>query len=397
MRKKAVLLVGALAVTVLMGPASADHQQQSLLFTGSISGHVSNAEGNGVADICVSAYASSFYAYSSADLNGDYLLTDLPPDHYRVEFYDCNYERAYMTEWYNDKASYEAADPISVGLNEAVTGIDATLVEGGRISGVVTNTSGDPVTNACIDVVDNDYNYIGYRYTDNLGKYEIGGLTSGDYKVSFYCAYPYDAEWYNDKPSFETADAVQVVIGATTTAIDAVLSGEAPPPPPPLPSIDLAVTDITFESVPVTTDYGDIGYTGWQRKVDVSIANLSGADGGSASLTVEACAVGGGCRTIGSTNVGINANSQTQESFYWDGAGSFGDVEVRATIRPRCYYETDWSNNSRVRRHYVIVGGTGFGYDLTPDDGSSEEEYAYACLIAVKKEVPPPSPSPLPL
>ena len=59
------------------------------------------------------------------------------------------------------------------------------------------------------------------------GKYRIGGLRTGDYRVRFTDCVPdgvnYVAEYYDDVAAYEDANLVPVRVGRTKSRIDAVL------------------------------------------------------------------------------------------------------------------------------------------------------------------------------
>ena len=75
-------------------------------------------------------------------------------------------------------------------------------------------------------------------YTDSAGYYRITGLRAGSYTARFSRS-GYLTEYFDDQPSAETATAIEVVSGETTSSVDAVL---APPPPPGTGSIGGTVT-----------------------------------------------------------------------------------------------------------------------------------------------------------
>ena len=68
----------------------------------------------------------------------------------------------------------------------------------------------------------------GCEFTDFEGEYEIENLVADSYKVEFQGSeYIYEGgyftQWYNGKPSFETANSVAVTEGNTTPGINAAM------------------------------------------------------------------------------------------------------------------------------------------------------------------------------
>ena len=99
----------------------------------------------------------------------------------------------------------------------------------GSISGNVTDESTNPLEDICVgawEAGSGDFAGGGYTYTDANGDYEIDSLPSGDYKVGFYDCGSNNVlgEYYDDKPDFDSADAVRVTAGQTRANTDAVLA-----------------------------------------------------------------------------------------------------------------------------------------------------------------------------
>jgi len=93
---------------------------------GSISGRVTDAAGQPVAWLMVSAsYSDTFgtRALSSTNSNGEYTLCGLGTGSYKVHF-EANGE---LDEWYNNKPDFESADSIAVTSPNNTAGIDAVL------------------------------------------------------------------------------------------------------------------------------------------------------------------------------------------------------------------------------------------------------------------------------
>lgn len=354
---------------------------------GSISGTVTDASGNPLARICVTVLGGEsldfygFYSESNTTTgeDGTYRVADVDPGTYKVRFSEGCYfvgviaseagvspsprpgpspspVVGYITEWYDDKPDFESADPVEVHGGADTPHIDAALTVGGKITGKVTNAAGEPLGSICVGAYSDFYYTEGYGYTGGDGAYRIVGLRTGGYKVEFRdCSYPplYLDEWYNDKANFNLADPVGVTVTVETPNIDAVLA--------PAPVIDLAVTGLSVENVPIQTDYGQAGYTGWVRRVHVEVSNLGEAVPEYASVGASACTTtDGGCRQLGWIDVRVGVGGKAAYTFEWNGFGQVGDATVEASVY--AFRDRHPENNSRRVSHYVIVGGTGFGF-----------------------------------
>ncbi|MCP4214431.1 MAG: hypothetical protein GY765_07225, partial [bacterium] len=194
---------------------------------GTLGGRVTDDQGVGVPDIAVNVYDRDYNYLSSVitDAAGSYSLSGLPGVDCKI-FFSTDGNRAFLGEWYNDKADFDSADFISIALGGTTVLSDAVLVRGGIINGRVVNEQGRGIPDISVTAFDSAYYYRGYAYTDANGYYTMPGLKGGMVKVYFdaYAAGNYQSEWYDNKASFETADFVSVNAGASTVVPDAVLS-----------------------------------------------------------------------------------------------------------------------------------------------------------------------------
>jgi hypothetical protein len=177
---------------------------------------------------------------------GEYEL-ELPPDEYVVEFYTGGSPTTgrYVTEYYEDAASIEDADPVTVTDGGTAT-VDAELELGGVIEGTVFGPTGAPATGVVVCITGASSEEVGgCLETPSAGGYEFYGAASGSYKVEFspetitefeeVVAIPADGyltQWWNGQPSFAAAEAISVTPPATVSGIDAHLVSPTPPPAP---------------------------------------------------------------------------------------------------------------------------------------------------------------------
>ncbi len=199
----------------------------ALALDGSIQGTVTDAStSSGVTDVYVYAYDASGDYESEAETSegGSYTLSDLPAGSYELEFSPTD-SQDYLSQYYNEKTSLATATQVTVTNAHATTAIDAALQEAGHIAGTVANSvtgaamSGVEVTvdNAGTDAV------ITEAETSSNGTYSVGGLSTGNYIVSFY-DYGYVGQYYNERASQGAADPVAVTVGKTSSAINAVMA-----------------------------------------------------------------------------------------------------------------------------------------------------------------------------
>ncbi len=212
------------ANAVLVSTGSTVNINAQLATGGQVSGKVTNASAIGIEDIEVTAYDSAWNYLASAytDNTGNYIINGLPTGSCKVEFDDQGMN--YLSEWYNNQASFDTADAVVVTSGSNTPNINAQLATGGQISGKVTDASAVGIQDIYVAVYDSGNDYLGYDYTDASGNYTVSGLPTGSHRVQFYdYDYIYQYEWYNNKANFASADPVTVTVGSTTPNINAQL------------------------------------------------------------------------------------------------------------------------------------------------------------------------------
>jgi uncharacterized surface anchored protein len=201
---------------------------------GTISGTVTDeTTGDPLKGICVSAgdpATDSLVSGTVTDGSGHYTVRALASGKYGVLFVDiCDASVDYAREWFDNKSSLSEADLVTVTAPDDTPGIDGALGKGASISGTVTDEgTGAPLGGICVDALDaaTGEAFFARAITDATGKYTVGGMASGDYKVHFAggCEGDYPGEWFNDKSSFSKADLVTVTAPHDTPGIDAALA-----------------------------------------------------------------------------------------------------------------------------------------------------------------------------
>jgi hypothetical protein len=139
--------------------------------------------GAGLADVAVLVTAPSGQVISiaSTDVTGHYDAL-VPSGSYRVTFFN-DYAHVAATRQHLD-GSY-AGGIVTVTAPGMTLGINAAFAVGAQISGRITNTSGEPLRDMLVRVVDPAGILITTTLTDLDGHYITPGLAAGAYQLSF--------------------------------------------------------------------------------------------------------------------------------------------------------------------------------------------------------------------
>ena len=170
--------------------------------------------------VCADNDNTSLCAGTAPD--GTYSISGLPTGDYTVAFYD--YTGIHIDEYFDDVITADLATAVSVTAPNPTPNIDAGLAVGGVISGEVTEeASGDPLGDVGICAENDDGTVYRCSYTSD-GSYEIGGLASGSYTVSFSSSDDrFLSEYFDGVFDEESATPVAVTAPNTTPNIDASL------------------------------------------------------------------------------------------------------------------------------------------------------------------------------
>jgi hypothetical protein len=187
----------------------------------------------------------------NTDGDGQY-SRNLPGGTYKIRFSG----NPLITEWYQDKSSLIDSDPVVVNPGQT-TIVDADVTSAGWVTGTVVNAdTGLPIQYVWVKAYDPSGNLVSASAGSD-GSYSIGGLATGDYRLSFtgwddepWAPY-YTPKFYDDKPTIDQATPVSVIQGLATPNIDAALSR---PPFGPTPPGTLAATITKDGGQPLTPD-----------------------------------------------------------------------------------------------------------------------------------------------
>ncbi|MFF2316417.1 carboxypeptidase regulatory-like domain-containing protein [Arthrobacter sp. NPDC058097] len=194
----------------------------------SISGTVTVPAGFDPSSVSVEAMDDNGLTRGSAnpDQNGVYNLRGLPPGSYKVQFASY-YNSGLLQQWYPGAASFAAATPVVLAAGQDRTGIGATLVTGGSISGQITAPAGVDLSSVQASVYDAagpNPNYVGSSSVNADGTYKVNGLNTGSYKVQFLGTNSGLLEnWFDGAASFVDATPVAVAAGQEHASVNASL------------------------------------------------------------------------------------------------------------------------------------------------------------------------------
>ncbi len=240
--------------------------------TGAITGSAVSVNGQPLNGVCVRAYGPSGPSFTSTRPDGRFLLTGLKPGAYQVSYFGCGTATAqYLSQWYGGGARRAGArsvtisartlrplapvtmrtaasesptaddiDPasqatVSQSLHAAfglptygtaarpVTTTAVAAVHGGRISGIVTSTSGRGLSGICV-AAESENGFAGtLTHTGKGGHYLTTRLPSGGYIVLFFLGCGNKGNWelevYNHA-SILKPTIVGISRGKITSGID---------------------------------------------------------------------------------------------------------------------------------------------------------------------------------
>jgi hypothetical protein len=183
--------------------------------------------------VCAWTIASEeFGGCAETDSSGEYAIRGVSEDEYEVEFWA--EDQGLLTQYYDHQDHWWEANPVTVTLGAATSGIDADLLPMAKVEGQVRRASnGSPLTEVevCAWSTDSEGG-VRCAYPEEDGRYVIGGLPSDEYKVEFW---PFDEslpiQYWDHKATWETANPLLLGAGSVATGIDADL-GPGPPPAP---------------------------------------------------------------------------------------------------------------------------------------------------------------------
>ncbi|HSF99085.1 MAG TPA: carboxypeptidase regulatory-like domain-containing protein [Ornithinibacter sp.] len=216
------------ATVVTIAAEDVDLQDATVTVGRSVSGAVTDrVTGRPLSQVCayVRPPGSSWEvgAYGCTDASGSYRTGGLLPGEYVVEF--TNSQGRYVTQWFDDAATAEAATLATVGADADARGIDAQMDLGGNASGQVVDARTDvPMADVCLTLVAQGGGESSGGCTDGEGRYVSPSVLPGDYLVRVDS--PDATHRTTFHPSAKDAAGAQSVTitgGATQEGVDVAL------------------------------------------------------------------------------------------------------------------------------------------------------------------------------
>jgi hypothetical protein len=179
-------------------------------------------------EVCLVESRPSEYCTSPA-ADGTYVLPGLPVETpLKVDFIP-SHRSGYLPQYFDDVTNLAQAQVLIIPAaktieKEVLTEIDATLRLGGSIKGTVTASSGGPLAEVEVCVLQTGG---ACTETDDAGEYILSSLPSGSYKIGFWgrgASAEYAPQYYEGQSTIAQATPVSVTAGEITTGIDAVLA-----------------------------------------------------------------------------------------------------------------------------------------------------------------------------
>ena len=204
----------------------------SMLWAGKIAGQlVSDADGTPLAGLHVEAFdwVGTWRQTAVTDANGMFLVGGMDPGDYRLWAWDPS--SRFADEWYQDKTSMTAADPIATAAGQVTSGILMRMNRSGSISGKVLDAmSGLPVEGIslmawAVSGGGGSGQSVGYATSASDGTFSVLGLATGAYIL-----YAYDFTghylllYYDNASTLDKATPLSVTQGNDTSGIQMRMS-----------------------------------------------------------------------------------------------------------------------------------------------------------------------------
>ena len=167
-------------------------------------------------------------------VDGRYSVGKMEEGTYRVRFDDPS--GRYSTEFYNDKTRADEAEDIVLVKGGGMRDLAPAVLGGAaHLTGLVRGSTGTGIEGAEVTAyVEQDGAWIPFTtiMTAANGRYDLGGLPGGAYKIGFHDPATGVTEYWNDKASLADADTLNVQNAGSNSGLDAELATPLPEPTP---------------------------------------------------------------------------------------------------------------------------------------------------------------------
>jgi hypothetical protein len=152
---------------------------------------------------------------AQADEEGDYAITAIAPDEYKLYFEEPQGGPEYVVSYWPEKATFDEGVPFQIASGEAIE-VNATLVAAGRIEGTLT-AEGEVLSSGEICAYKPDGIRVACAQVAGESGYRIRDLAPGSYVVEF-TAHGHLPEYSGGVKEFADATPVTVQAGAAASA-----------------------------------------------------------------------------------------------------------------------------------------------------------------------------------
>lgn len=199
-----------------------------------LAGHVTDEKDQPLDNAYVTLYtkdaqgAWAEYRTAQTEKAGDYMFGGVPDGTYRLSFLSL-WGPGYLEKFWGGASDVEHADDLVIEGNRSFDGLGASLDIGGRVTGTVTDTAGQPLPQVPVQLYSETSPGVWTKSretnTDAQGMYEVGRLRSGRYRAGFsYDDAPYVRAFYGNSDELTTSTNIVVTEGRPTTGVDIRLS-----------------------------------------------------------------------------------------------------------------------------------------------------------------------------